>query len=257
MTAYLERMPSGIPGMVTRKADSVLEPGIVGANPLTYGAPVKISGGKLVALEAGDDASDLYGFLARPFPTQSADVSSGPGTAPAGAVRDALRSGYLSVKLATGTAAKDGTVYVRVAASAGKVVGAIEAAADPGTAETTLAIEGAPDANTGNATIGTLSVEDGAKVGAYKAVCTAATVYSVYDPDGLLMRADGAFGSAFSAGGVAFTITAGATPCVAGDSFTITVTSSTETAPAGNVAVNAQFMGPADADGNVEIAYNI
>lgn len=74
MTAYLERMPSGIPGMVTRKADSVLEPGIVGANPLTYGAPVKISGGKLVALEAGDDASDLYGFLARPFQIGRAHV---------------------------------------------------------------------------------------------------------------------------------------------------------------------------------------
>lgn len=128
MTAYLERMPAGIPGDVTRKGDCTLEPGVIGATAIPYGAPVKIADGKLVALAEGDDASDLYGFLARPYPTQSADNDSGPGSAPSGSVRDVLRRGYINVKLASGTAAKSGVVYVRVAADTGKAVGDIETA---------------------------------------------------------------------------------------------------------------------------------
>lgn len=258
MPAYLTRMPAGIPGDVSRKRDTTLEPVTIGATAIAHGAPVKIASGVAVPIASGDAASDVYGFLARPYPMQGTVDALGQATSPAGAAGDVMRRGYMTVKLALGTAAKDGQVYVRTTAASGKAVGDIEATADPATSETALSIEGAPtEGNTGNATIGTLTVQEGAKVGAYTAECTAATVFSVYDPDGLLMRADGAFGTAFSAGGVAFTITAGATPCVAGDSFTVTVSAETTSTPAGNVAVPAKFMGEADANGNVEIAYNL
>ena len=248
MTAYLERMPAGYPGDVTRKGNSVLEPGSIGSEAVKYGSPVKLSAGLVAALAALDIATVLHGFLVRPYPTLGAGDLV-PGSAPAGAACDVLRSGYISVALASGTAAKGGQVHVRVQADTGKAVGDIEAEADPAV----LSIAGeADEGNTGNATIGTLSVAEGAVAGDYLVDFTAATAFNVYDPNGYLMRA-GATGSAFSAGGVTFTITAGATPCVAGDSFTVTVIDSGP----GNVPIPATFMGPADADGNVEIAYNI
>ena len=46
-------------------------------------------------------------------------------------------------------------------------------------------------------------------------------------------------------------ITAGGTAFVAGDAFNITVTANT------GPIVNCLFVGPADASGNVEIAFNI
>lgn len=249
MPAYLERMPAGIPGDVTRKADSHLEPGVIGASAVNHGAPVKVSSGKLVAIGSGDAAAVLHGFLVRPYPTQSSVNDLGGGSAPADSVRDVLRRGYMSVLLASGSAAKDGQVYMRVTAAQGKAVGDIEATADPAV----KSIAGAAGSgNTGNGTIGTLSVAAKAKVGAHAVVFTAATAFTVTDPDGLPMGS-GATGTAFSAGGVTFTITAGTEVFVEGDTFTVTVAE----AAAGNVAVPAQFMGPADADGNVEIAYNI
>lgn len=249
MPAYLTRMPAGIPGDVTRKADATLEPVTIGSSAVAHGAPVKLSGGLAAPFASGDDASDLYGFLARPYPMQGTVNDLGQATTPAGGQGDALRRGYMAVLLASGTAAKGGPVFVRVTAATGKAVGDIEAAADP----STLSIAGeAAEGNTGDATIGTLSVADPAQAGDYAVEMTAATAFDVKDPDGRILGS-GTAGNAFSAEGVTFTITAGSTPCVAGDGFTVTVT---ESAP-GNVAIPATFMGEADADGNVEIAYNI
>jgi hypothetical protein len=78
-------------------------------------------------------------------------------------------------------------------------------------------------ANTGNATIamGGQPTTNLAKNGVYTAVCVTATTAAVYDPNGAYVGL-ATFGQQF-ANEVIFTITAGATPCVAGDSFTITV----------------------------------
>lgn len=243
MSAITTRMPAGIPGDVTRKANSVLEPGIIGTSAVPYGSAIKLSGSKHVGLEAGDGAADVVGFLARPYPTRGANDTV-DASAPAGAACDVLKTGYLSVELADGTASKGADVFVRVQTDTGKAVGDIEAAVDRSIAGV------AGGENTGNATIGTLSVDADAKPGAYTVDFTAATAFNVYDPDGLLMRA-GATGTEFSAGGVTFTITAGDTACVAGDSFTVTVTENTVAIP------GAEFMGAADANGNVEIAFNL
>jgi hypothetical protein len=77
--------------------------------------------------------------------------------------------------------------------------------------------------STGNATSSAVTVQTTARVGTYTVLFTAATAFRVVDPQGQVIGT-GATGVAFSAGGIGFTITAGGTPAVAGDSFSIVVT---------------------------------
>lgn len=132
--AILTRMPSGIPGDISRRAQSIVEP--VQLDPANafagYGLPGKFSaGGKLVPIAAADVGAAVYGFLVRPYPTQTANADgSGVNLSQMG---DVLRFGFMTVKCNAGVAAFNGTVYVRVAAAAaGKPIGGIEAAADAG-----------------------------------------------------------------------------------------------------------------------------
>ena len=130
MAAYLDRMPAGIPGDVSRKTQSVLEAGLM-AESVAYGSPVKIDGsGKLAPLAAATDT--VYGFMARPYPSQAE-------SAEAGRIHDCMRSGYMTVKLASGTAARGGAVYVRIAAESGKNIGDLESTL---VADKTVAIPG-------------------------------------------------------------------------------------------------------------------
>jgi hypothetical protein len=76
--------------------------------------------------------------------------------------------------------------------------------------------------NTGNPTFGAITVGALAVAGAYNLTFTAATKFDVEDPDGVKIGS-GTTGVAFSKSGVGFTLTAGGTPAVAGDSFTITI----------------------------------
>lgn len=136
MTAYLYRMPSGIPGDVTRQSQSTIETQLFDSTaPFSaFGLFGKISaGGKFVPVGAGDAASAVYALLVRPFPTQGANPSDPLGTAvpKTSGPADLLRRGYANVKVNAGTAALNGPVYIRVAAAAaGKPIGGIEAAAD-------------------------------------------------------------------------------------------------------------------------------
>jgi hypothetical protein len=75
--------------------------------------------------------------------------------------------------------------------------------------------------NTGNGTFGTITV-GAAKAGAYTVEFDDATHYVVSDPTGKEVG-HGTTAVAFSAGGLGFTITAGGTAFVPGDSFTVTV----------------------------------
>lgn len=85
----------------------------------------------------------------------------------------------------------------------------------------TSASAAALGANTGNGTFGAITtVSVPTQIGAYGVVFTDATHYTVTAPDGA--TATGTTGVAFSALGVGFTITAGGTAFVAGDSFTVT-----------------------------------
>lgn len=133
--AILYRMPSGIPGDVSRASQSTIESGFFDPTaPFSaYGLPGKIVNGKFVPLANGDTAAVVYGFLVRPFPTTGANPSDPIGTSvpPTSGVCNILRRGYLTVLNQAGTPSLNGPVYSRVAAPSGnKTIGDVEAAAD-------------------------------------------------------------------------------------------------------------------------------
>lgn len=79
--------------------------------------------------------------------------------------------------------------------------------------------------NTGNGVMGAITVTSDAKVGTYRVemVSTGATAgFTVTDPDGEPVG-NGAVGSAFTLGGLSFTLADGAADYQIGDGFTITV----------------------------------
>lgn len=243
--AILYRMASGIPGDISRRAQSIVEQVVLDATKpfLGFGQPGKISAGKFVPLEANDPASVIYGFFVRPYPTQTSNAA-GTGVS-SGLVGDCLRLGFMTVKNNSGTPAMNGQVYIRVANVSGpKPLGGVEAASE--VAVTGAAVGG----NTGNGTIGTLSATASAVAGAYKLTMTTATTFTVADPNGAALK-PGATGVAYTAGGVTFTVTAGGTPMVAGDAFTATVVPGTVLLP------SATFKDAGDASGNVEIEFKL
>lgn len=133
MTSFLYRMPSGIPGDISRRENMTVEsvPFDPSAPFSAYGLFGKIVSGKLQPIGAGDTAASVYGLLVRPYPTASAQDPLGTATPPTSGIANVQRRGYMTVKLTSGTAALDGQVYVRVATPSGpKVIGGIEAAAD-------------------------------------------------------------------------------------------------------------------------------
>lgn len=131
--AFLYRMPSGIPGDVSRKSQSTIESHPVGAQFAAFGLFGKIDGasGKFVPLVAADTAAVIYGLFVRAYPTQSALNELGKATPLPNGIQDVLRRGYMTVKCNAGNAKKAGTVYVRInAGTEAKPIGGIEAAAD-------------------------------------------------------------------------------------------------------------------------------
>ncbi|AHX12934.1 hypothetical protein CH75_06480 [Dyella jiangningensis] len=133
MTAYLYRMPSGIPGMVSREENKTIEtvPFDSTAPFSAFGLFGKIVSGKLQPVGAGDVATAIYGLLVKPFPANSSQEGLGTAVPPTSGPANVLRRGYTTVQLNAGTAALNGTVYVRVATpGSGKPIGGIEAAAD-------------------------------------------------------------------------------------------------------------------------------
>jgi hypothetical protein len=131
--AYLYRMPSGIPGDVSRKLDSTIDTQFFSSSlPFaSYGIPVKLSSGNVVPFAAADVAASLFGFLVRPYPTQGAKEPIGTAVPPTYGAANVLRRGWMTVQCNAGTPAKGGIVYVRIDTPSGaKVVGGIEAASD-------------------------------------------------------------------------------------------------------------------------------
>lgn len=243
--ALLFRMNSGIPGDISRRQFTLVESVLLNTSlPFTaYGLPGKFVSGKFVPIADGDTAADVKGFLARPYPTQTANAD-GTGISSL-TIGDQIARGFLTVKNNAGTPATEGQVYVRVANAASNTpIGGIEAAS---VSATTGAAAGG---NTGNGTIGTLSSTAVAPTGVTVATMLTATTFRVVTPDGDRLK-DGATGTAYTANGVTFTITVGGTPMIAGDSFNITVARTTVPLP------NTYFKSAADASGNVEIQYNI
>lgn len=80
--------------------------------------------------------------------------------------------------------------------------------------------------NTGNGTMGAVTISAGAKAGTYKLVVvepgTNVGTFTIEDPDGKFVGR-GVVGSAYSGGGLAFTLADGSTDFVSGDGFDIVV----------------------------------
>lgn len=149
--AFLYRMPSGIPGDVSRKLESTVESQLFdSAHPFSaYGLFGKLANGKFIPMGAGDTADSVYGLLVRPYPTHSSQEPLGVATPPTSGVANVMRRGYMSVKNNAGNPTNGSQVYVRVAnAASGKPLGGIEAVAD-GT--NTIAIKGCIFTNAGDA----------------------------------------------------------------------------------------------------------
>lgn len=94
---------------------------------------------------------------------------------------------------------------------------------------TSAPVYAATGGNTGNFTCSAVTNSGPASVGAYKVEFISATVFNVFDPNGELVG-EGHTGVAFSGEGLGFTITAGGTPAVVGDSATITVSANANAA---------------------------
>lgn len=135
MVAFLYRAPSGIPGDISRRQSSTVEPGVLNsALPFAaFGVAAKVVSGKIVPFAAaGETAANLFGFLVRSYPMGGAASDPlGTATPPTTGVCDLLKRGYMTVKNNAGTPALGGAVYVRVAAPTGpKPLGGIEASSD-------------------------------------------------------------------------------------------------------------------------------
>ncbi|AIR07162.1 hypothetical protein JT31_21880 [Cedecea neteri] len=118
-TAYLDRMPIGIVGAVTRPRDLTIEPVTLDLQkPFSgYGLPGKYVSNKFVPLESGDTIDKVQGIFVRPYPITSAADLAYLGVK-VNQVADELKRGYICVKATVGsavTAQKGDPVYVRVA----------------------------------------------------------------------------------------------------------------------------------------------
>lgn len=249
--AFQYRMPAGIPGAVTRTESATVEPGVLDTTnyPLVFGVPVAsdASSKNIRAIMAGDTSASIYGLYVRPYPlTGNGTDGLGTSTPPVKGLCNVLKRGYMSVVLGgTAAAAKNAPVYVRVGnASSGKVVGDIEAAAD-------VTVAGGTITGTGTGTIAA-SVAATATPGTWSLVLqttSQTSLVTVIDPLGVRHK-DAIVGTAYTSGGLTFTITAAGT-MTAADSFAPVVTANTVVMP------NAYFTGPGDANSITEVAYNL
>lgn len=219
--SFLYRMPSGVVGSVTRPLETAVESVFLNASKpvLSFGAPVKLVSGKAEPLEAGNAASVFYGILARVAPsiggsTAQLFASQNPNT---DSVQGIVTRGYVNVACTIGTPVRGGQVYARVVADTGKLVGDIEATAD-------VVVAGGVITGTGTGTIAA-TVTSAAIAGTWSLVLQTTSQTSkvtVIDPNGL-RHPDATVGTAYTTGGLTFTITAAGT-MTAGDSFAPVVT---------------------------------
>ncbi len=135
-TAFLYRMPAGIPGAVSRNSAFTIEPNVISSTtpPTVYGNPVALDANQHIRpIAGGDVAASVYGFLARPFPTNSGTQGVGVATPPTSGPCDVMKQGYINVLCTNGSPVKGGAVYIRTVVNSSlpnTSIGDIEAAAD-------------------------------------------------------------------------------------------------------------------------------
>lgn len=154
MVAIVTRAPAGFPGVISRSDSLTVSQEIVdsGTPPTVYGKAVKLVSGKAQPVASGDAGTVVYGWLVKPYPTQSSTNTLGGATPPTSGIVNVLRRGYITVPLAKGTAAKNGQVYVVTTAGGTVAVGDVVTSTSPsgggtGVAATGAFFQGAADAD--------------------------------------------------------------------------------------------------------------
>lgn len=145
-TAIISRMPTGFAGSITRaNSKTVQQEANDGTTPpTTFGGVVKLVSGLLQPIASGDDNTKPYGFLVRPYPTQTTTNALGAATPDVNnKISDVMRRGYMAVTLKLGTAAKGGQVYVVTTAGGSVVVGDIVTSSSPAGGGTGVTVPGA------------------------------------------------------------------------------------------------------------------
>ena len=150
--AFIYRMPAGIAGDVTRRESARVEVQQMDSSyPVTqFGLPVKMTSGKIRPM-AESDTGQPYGFLVRPYPTQrTTNEALGTATPDPTVLCNVLVGGYMTVKVAEGTPAKNGSVYYRSQQSSPAVlIGRLETDTS-GSPTTNVAITGCHFMGTGD-----------------------------------------------------------------------------------------------------------
>lgn len=135
--AYMYRMPSGIPGALTRDSVSTTEgiPFAPAPGFNAYGVAAKIVNGQATAIVSGDTVAVVYGLLVRPYPITGQQANPPLGSAQPPSVdgmANILKRGYMTVENTQGTPALNTPVYVRVADTdnTGHPIGSLSASQD-------------------------------------------------------------------------------------------------------------------------------
>jgi hypothetical protein len=216
---------ASIPGAITRANPVIADREMDSTNPLlAYGAPGKMSGNELEAIEAGDVASDFYGILSRLAPSigGAVDVAFLSGTPNSDYLQAVLIKGYIAVICSIGTPVIGAPVYMRVVTEVLELFGQFEATED-------VTIVGTEDAgNTGTGTVDAEAFVDSdlCLAGVYEMELTETSgtaAFTITDPAGNRVLPDGAVETVYTNGLFTFEISDGGT-MTTGDKFYLTVT---------------------------------
>ena len=127
-------MPHGQAGSYARQPDMIVNTVAAGGTEvIPFGTPLKIDGGKVVAMGAGDSAVAFVGIASREFKSAFDYLNQGVGAYAPGEPVSVFQRGAINVVCQKGTPATGVGVYLRVTANASyptAVVGGLEAEAD-------------------------------------------------------------------------------------------------------------------------------
>ena len=125
-------MPHGQAGSYARQPDMIVNTFPAGGS-LPFGAPMKLSEGKVVLMGASSSASDFIGIAAREVKSALTFLDQSEGFYNQNEPASIFQRGCINVKCQRGTPAYGGAVYVRITANASystAEVGGFEASSD-------------------------------------------------------------------------------------------------------------------------------
>lgn len=127
-------MPHGMAGNYARQPDMIVNTFPAGGSDnIPFGAALKLSSGKVVALGASGTPADFIGIAGREYKSALNYLSQSQGEYAPGEAVSVFQRGCINVKCQRGTASYGGAVYLRITENGSYstcVVGGFEASAD-------------------------------------------------------------------------------------------------------------------------------